>query len=218
MSQQSYYMPGAFQADQPGFFIAANDHEILHQVNQLINRQGMVGLMDTAGRVHYVIDGRRGPPFAARRILEASQRILRDRLLDSEDFQPLRHLAVEQVLTNWQIPTQLKGYRYLRFMLQLAAGNDAELKPVSKTLYPAAADAFKVGIRQIERDIRYALGQRPAPALPTSNTAAICRLSDEVIKLVELWLQKQKPPIVAESAAEGYAGENRTASHLQPGH
>lgn len=195
------------QTEQPGFYLAASDQDLLNQVSRLLKRQGLVGLMDTAGRIHYVIDGRRGPPFAARRILETTQRILRDRILDPDDLQPLRLLAVEQVLGLYQIPTQLKGYRYLRYLLQLAAGNDAQLRPVSKTLYPAAAEYFKVSIDQVERDIRYAVHQPQSKAAALSNTAAICRLSDEVVQLVDSWTQQSKPPAVAESTTGGYGSE-----------
>ncbi len=194
----------ALAGDRSGFYVVASDHDLLYQVSKLLHRQGYFGLMDTAGRVNYVIDGRRGPPLAARRILETTQRILRDRVLDGDDLQPLRQLAIDQVLSQYQIPAQLKGCRYLRYILQLAAGNDSQLRPVSKTLYPAAAEYFKVSIQQIERDIRYALSQRTDQSQYLTNTAAICRFSDDVLALIDAWNNKAKPSAIAECDTEGY--------------
>lgn len=47
------------------FYIAASDQDLLTQVSRMMDRQGLVGLMDTAGRVHYVVDGRKGSPLPA---------------------------------------------------------------------------------------------------------------------------------------------------------
>ena len=44
------------------FYVAANDRDMLGKINQLLARNGCVGFTDTAGRVHYLIDGRRGVP------------------------------------------------------------------------------------------------------------------------------------------------------------
>lgn len=47
-------------ADQTGFFIAASDFDLLDHVSRMIKRQGMVGMMDTAGRMQYLVDGAKG--------------------------------------------------------------------------------------------------------------------------------------------------------------
>ena len=193
------------EGDQTGFFIAASDHEMLDQVSRLINKQGLLGLMDTAGRLQYLVDGRRGSPLAARRIMDTTQRLLRDQLLDPDDLKPLRVMAVDEVLRRWQLPKRLKGYRFLRHLLILAAGNDSFLRPVSKTLYPSVSEHFKVSYSQIERDIRYCLQSRPVPCKPVTNTAAICAMSDEVANLVAHWSRQTKLPIIAEATMGSYA-------------
>lgn len=191
-------------SDQTGFYIASSDHELLGQVSRLIGKKGMLGVIDTAGRMQYLVDGRRGSPLAARRILDTTQRLLRDQLLDPDDLHPIRVMAVDEILHQWQLSSRLKGYRYLRKILVLAAGNDFVLRPVSKTLYPAVAEHFKVSYVQIERDIRYCLKNRPATYPPVSNTAAICAMSDQVANLVSLWSRQTKLPTVAEATMGSY--------------
>ena len=197
-------VPRIPDSDQTGFYIASSDHELLDQVSRLINRHGVLGLMDTAGRLQYLIDGRRGSPLAARRIMDTTQRMMRDQILDPDELKPLRVMAVDEILRRWQIPSRLKGYRFLRHLLILAAGNDSVLRPVSKTVYPAVAEQFKVSISQIERDIRYCLQKRPDSVSAITNTTAICTMSDEAANLVAHWSRQTKLPIVAETTVGSY--------------
>ncbi len=197
-------IPRLATTDQTGFFIAASDYDLLSHVSRLIKRQGLVGMMDTAGRMQYLVDGRRGTPLAARRILDTTQRLVRDMVMDPDELRPLRVLAVDEVLRRWQLTPRLKGYRYLRYILVVAAGNDRILRPVSKNLYPLVAEEFKVPFSQIERDIRYCLKTRNSPEPPISNTSAISRMCDEVNELVILWSRQIKLPMVAETTMDSY--------------
>ena len=197
--------PYRIASDKLGFYIAANDHEILAQVNRLMTRSGYVGMMDTAGRLQYLVDGRRGSPHAARRIVETTGRLLRDR---EEAANPLLHylaLAADQVLAAYGILQNLKGYRYLRYLLLLAGLDDGRLRPVSKTLYPAAASHFRVTVTQVERDIRYACRRSEMHQLGLTNTLAICRLYDEMIRQAEALRNKEMPSGTVKDA-EGMQG------------
>ncbi|MDD2457921.1 MAG: sporulation initiation factor Spo0A C-terminal domain-containing protein [Eubacteriales bacterium] len=191
-------------AEQTGFFIAASDFDLLDHVSRMIKRQGMVGMMDTAGRMQYLVDGRKGTPLAARRILDTTQKLVRDMMLDPDELKPLRVLAVDEVLRRWQLMPRLKGYRYLRYILIVAAGNDRLLRPVGKMLYPLVSEAFKVPVSQIERDIRYCLRSKGRPGPMASNTAAISIMGDEVTDLVIQWTRQIKPPMVAETTMGSY--------------
>lgn len=196
--QRPVQIPGS-AADQTNFFIAASDYDLLNQVTRLINRQGMLSLMDTSGRVQYLVDGRRGSPLAARRILDTTQRLLRDRYLDPDDLKPLQSLAVDEVLRRWKLPVRLKGFRYLRMLLLMSAGNDMILRPIGKNLYPAIAEQFNVSYSQIERSIRYCLCNRTGVPEHLTNTEAICAMSDEVAQLVDRLSRQTKLPIVADA-------------------
>lgn len=196
--QRPGQIPGSL-SDQTNFFIAASDYDLLNQVSRLINRQGVLSLMDTSGRVQYLVDGRRGSPLAARRILDATQRLMRDRYLDPDDLKPLQTLAIDEVMRRWKLPVRLRGFRYLRMLLMMSAGNDIILRPIGKNLYPAIAQQFNVSYSQIERSIRYCLSNRPGAPLHQTNTEAICAMSDEVAQLVDRLSRQTKLPIVADA-------------------
>lgn len=185
--------PHRYMNEQIGFYIAAGDQEILAQVSRLMARSGCVGLMDTAGRMQYLVDGRLGPSFAARRILETTGRLLRDR---QEQINPLQRClgqAVDETLAAHNIRPELKGYRFLRFILLLTGEDETCLKPVSKTLYPSAASHFHVTTAQVERDIRYAMQNSDFRQLGLAGAAAICRMHDEMMRMAEQLAAKETP-------------------------
>ncbi len=180
------YQEGALP--ELGFFIAANDHDLLGQVNKLLARHGYVGVMDTAGRLHYLIDGRLGTPLASRRILEATGRVLLDKYGEGENLQKLVNGFVDQVLLDNGVRPELKGYRYLRATLIYIGLDDTRIKPISKRIYPVIASHFKVSPSQIERDIRYAIKGTVLERKGLTAATAICRLHQELVQQVE---QKQ---------------------------
>ncbi len=187
------------EPDQTSFFIASSDYELLNQVSRLMSRQGVLSMTDTAGRVQYLVDGRKGSPLATRRIMDATRRMMRDSYLSPDDMKPIQTLAVDEILRRWKLPVKLKGFRYLRVLLLLAAGNDYVLRPIGKNLYPVLAEQFNVSYSQIERSIRYCLANRSGKNPHLTNTAAICTMSDEVAELILQLTQQAKLPIVAEA-------------------
>jgi hypothetical protein len=184
--------------DELAFYVAANDRDVLGQINHLMASHGYVGVMDTAGRLHYLVDGRRGTPYASRRILEVTGRILCDRLEANQPMQQLICRSVDQVLNAHGIRPELKGYRYLRCMLLLIGLDDTKIKPISKKLHPSVAAHFHVRVSQIERDVRYALRETDLYRSGLTPTASICRLQRDLVRSVEeqqmLYLQQDSQP------------------------
>ncbi len=167
------------------FYIAANDQEILRQVTRLMAHNGYLGMTDTAGRVHYVVDGRKGTPYASRRILEAAGQLLLDQERTDYRVQGLVREAVDTVLNHYQIAPELNGYQYLRFMLLYVGTDQTRIKPITKKLYPLAAERFRVQISQVERDIRYALSKTTLKKMGLTASASFCRMQQDVTRRVD---------------------------------
>lgn len=181
------------------FYVAADDQDLLRQVNSIMLRHGLVGVFDTAGRVHYLIDGSRGAPYASRKIMEKTGQIV---ITNNEKVQKLIKClppAVNEVLVRYRIKPELKGFRYLRFLILAAGLDEGNLRPISKTLYPLTAEHFRVKVSQVERDIRYALGKTRLKQEGYTATASICRLYDETIQTAVKMAEKEKPLAVAET-------------------
>lgn len=182
MNQQR---PLVYQPEAISFYIAASDQELLRQVRSFMQNSGIVGVADTAGRLHYVVDGSRGTPYAARRILDRANRCHEENDSRMHQIESQLPEAIDRVLDENGIRHELKGRAYLQYILYQAALDERKLKPLGKTLYPEVAKHFKARTSQIERDIRYAFssaGKRGSwpSELSSGNTARITYLCVEV--------------------------------------
>ena len=64
---------------------------------------------------------------------------------------------IVSILEELSIPTNVKGYRYLRDAIKLALLNRSILKKITKKLYPQIAEINEDKPSRVERDIRYAI-------------------------------------------------------------
>ena len=172
-------------AGEISFYIAASDQEIMQQIKRLMKQNGYIGVTDTAGRMHYVVDGQRGTPYASRRILEAAGQILLDRQQSEYSVQALIHKSVDLILLKHQIRPELNGYRFLRFMLLYIGLDHTKIKPITKRLYPLVAERFQVRVSQVERDIRYALEKTDLKKRGLTASASLCCLQQELTHQVD---------------------------------
>ncbi len=144
-------------AGEIGFYLVASNRELLNHVDQLMNRQGIFGVMDASGRVHYLIDARRGSPYAARKVIAEADRLAEHRKLrDFELHSDLRR-TVEAVIAPFNFNIHLRGYRLLVDMLEMIAIDISLLNPISKRMYPVIAEKYKLTPYQVERNVRYLL-------------------------------------------------------------
>ncbi len=139
------------------FYVVSSSKELLQKVDQLMLEKGLIGFKDPMGRYHYIVDGRKGAPYAVKRIDDMAKIILRERGRNIEAEEMNANFYVEAVLSCYKFDHSLKGYQFLKYMLVQLTLNPSLRQPLSKTLYPLVADAFNVTISQVERNVRYCL-------------------------------------------------------------
>lgn len=162
------------------FYVAASDRDILSKVSDILRGQGYVGIADTSGEIHYIVDGRKNLYASVhhmQRIAEASQSYG----MDAVDIdETLLRETIEAVLYRHRIPQNLKGYQLLRYILLIAAKDETIIRPISKVLYPKTAEHFSLTINQVDRIIRYATKQA---GIEDGNASLITRLRDEIVRV-----------------------------------
>jgi hypothetical protein len=136
-------------------YLASSDRDLLNKVEEMMARQGLLGLRDTAGRVQYVIDGRRGHPYAARRFGETIEKFVEVNQNSRYRNREQQQKVIDEVLAGYSFQRTLRGYFFLRQMLLAAVEDPALLHPISKRLYPVTAEHFRVSESQVERNLRY---------------------------------------------------------------
>lgn len=138
-----------------GFYLTSSDRDLLNKVDEIMGKQGVVGLRDALGRIHYVVDGRKGSPYAARRINEAAVSIAKEQKNEGLELAKRHTAAIDHVLLGYRFLRTLRGYRFLRHMLQLSLADPSLLHPISKRLFPETGRYYRVSPSQVERNVRY---------------------------------------------------------------
>lgn len=110
--------------------------------------------------------------------MEICNRILRnlieERKTSEEDFNRLKELAMDTTISvsnselNFQeeiisylkvlgIPSNLKGYKYILFAVQLGLSDTSYMENLTQKLYPDIANKFGTSPQKVERSIRHAI-------------------------------------------------------------
>lgn len=184
-----------------GFYLVASNRELLNHMEGIMNRRGIFGVMDSNGRVHYLVDARKGTPLAARNIMATTQNVISRHLDGARTTKTQVRVAVSRVLSRYEWNVQLRGYRLLGEILRMTAVDVSLLNPISKRLYPEVASRQKLKPHQIERNIRYLfddLASRESQGLAQSEDRlllpcedslpvgrTIARLTEEVREMLE---------------------------------
>ncbi len=161
--------------EEIGFYLVASKRELLNHVEGLMNQMGIFGVLDQSGRVHYLLDGRKGSPFAIRKMMATTGRMIEDKQQLVQAKKRMLRLAVDRVLDSYAWNRHLRGYRILVEMLCMSVTDISLISPISKRLYPELARLYGLTADQIERNVRYLLDDLAKRELE-GETSSPCRL------------------------------------------
>lgn len=139
------------------FYVAANNHDLLRSIDKIMEGKGLLSFKDQSGKYHYLVDGRRGAPYAADNIDQMARMILNNKGRNIEQEELNAEFYVDSVLSCYEFDQSLNGYRYIRYILIQITLNPSLNHSLSKNIYPLCAKAFSVNSAQVERNIRYCL-------------------------------------------------------------
>lgn len=139
------------------FTVAASDRDVMRQLDRLIRQRGYIGIADTAGRMHYVVDGRDNLHRSVHQLLRLAETHYRE---DEEAPSLTRASLLQQIdatLSSAGLRRELRGYRLLSYMLEHSVFDESLLQPLNKGLYVLAGERFRMRISQVERTLRYCI-------------------------------------------------------------
>jgi hypothetical protein len=172
-----------YAAQDIGFYFASSDRELMEKISTIMKRNGHVSFSDSMGREHYLLDGRSGVPVLTRNIDSVTKRIVSKNKDEYEKVRPFFSAAIDGTLAESGLPSQLKGYRYVKFILYRLIEDDSLVSPISKTIYPSLCELYHCTPFQIERDIRYAIRKSACACGNPSPKAFVCMLLEKANKL-----------------------------------
>ena len=164
-----------------GFFIVCDDQAILRCVNAMLLSSGMVGLSDKEGRMHYMIDGRRGGNYVISQVKRQAL-ALRERPIQDERYEDVfLSNAIDAVIEEYGLPPTLTGTQIVRELLLHLYRDPGLLKCASKSLYPMVNPKYQMTPSQIERNIRYAIKKSPNLGEETRVLTLLKEMLDHVV-------------------------------------
>ncbi len=173
-----------YSKNEFGFYIACDDRSILKCINAMLLDNGMVGLSDTEGKVHYLIDGRRGGNYALGRVKEKVLKLREPSPSDTGYEDAIVYQAIDTVLERYGFPETLSGTRILRYLLFRLYREPKLLKSAAKCLYPLAREEFQMSPAQVERNLRYAIRKNTKLKEDTRLIMVLRKLHDKTLEEV----------------------------------
>jgi hypothetical protein len=158
------------------FHLASSDKDLVEKVSSILKRNGHLTFSDSMGRDHYLVDGRSGMPILSRNIDSAAQKLYDKNRAKYGKTGEFDYAAISRTLEISGIPKHLKGYRYIKYILERLMENDTLVSPISKTVYPEISQMYGCKNFQIDRDIRYAILKSAYADFNPSPKAFICNL------------------------------------------
>ena len=177
---QSDFGYSAYPDKEVGFYVVCNDKMILKNINDLMRKRGIVGITDTAGRMHYMLDSRAGVPSIVRKITGQAVNDLDHSTLSNADLLT----CVDEVLKKYNFDYALLGTRITRCILVHSIRNPSIMSAVTKQVYPLAGREFGITASKVERNIRYVFrkmelfkeGRRNVYILQTLHSEVVDRI------------------------------------------
>ena len=173
-----------YSKSEYGFYIACDDRSILKCVNAMLLDSGMVGLSDTEGKIHYLIDGRRGGNYVLGRVKEKVLPLREPSPSESGYEDAIVYRAIDSVLERYGFIQTLTGTRILRFLLFALYREPKLQKSAAKCLYPLAKPEFQMSSAQVERNLRYAIRKSPKLKDETRLILILRKLLDKTMEEV----------------------------------
>ena len=161
--------------EEAGVYVICSDEALLENINSLLKRKGVIGITDSAGRMHYMIDARDNKKNAPHQV---NSLVVPDagNILTSER-------AISEVFARHNIDTGLTGGPILFFIIRKLILEGETYHSNTKLIYANVCEVFNMSYETVERDVRYSINKSDFRK-GIRSVAIIKILTDEVRQLI----------------------------------
>ena len=166
---------------ETGIYVICNDKGILDNVNSFMRDKGIVGIMDTAGRLHYMVDARRSANYAAEKVTQIAQErvVNKASLNETESF---NELVLQTMRENGFDMTLVGSFIICEMVQSIKLVSTTNLS--MKILYSRVASHLKMTYSQMERDVRYSIRKSKLGESKMRTISLILMLYQETCKKI----------------------------------
>jgi len=181
---------------ETGIYVVCSDRMLLNTINSMLRRKGIIGVADAEGKMHYLVDARRNPAYAARAINNLVFSEMED---DEQGGGPLGDqlspqtvkAVIEETLTTYGFDLTLLGTKAMYIVIKKIALRDQTERLSTKQLFNIAAESLDVKYVHVERNIRYAIKKSGYDIDGVKSMTIIREMALQVRKRMERILAKK---------------------------
>ena len=174
---------------ETGIYVVCSDKMLLSTINSMLKRKGIIGVADAEGKMHYLVDARKNPSYAARQIDNLVFGGKDDGEDDPGETDPERlktiNTIVEDILIDYGFDLTLLGTKAMMIIIRkLSAGGQAR-RMSTKQLFDIAAESLGINYMHVERNIRYAIKRSNYDYEGIKSMTIIRDIAMESVKKIE---------------------------------
>ena len=131
--------------------VVCSDFSLLENINGMLSHNGVIGVRDGEGKIHYIIDGRRDRMSASHTVTSL---VPSPGVADHEDYYDV---CAKSVFLQFGMDFSLIGTIILYDSIKKILYSEDAIPINMKTIYLEASERLPLTFTQVERDVRYAL-------------------------------------------------------------
>lgn len=131
--------------------VVCSDFSLLENINGMLSHNGVIGVRDGKGKIHYIIDGRRdrlGATHTVTTLIQSPDGSQREEYYD---------VCAKSVFLQYGMNFAHTGTIILYDSIKKTIYQEKEIPINMKTVYMEASTRMLLTFEQIERDVRYAI-------------------------------------------------------------
>ena len=173
------------QIKDTGIYVVCNDKSIMDRINHMFRTQGVIGMTDGEGNVHYMVDGRR----SEKNMIQSLSRFIDNNTIGRNPdagagFFIRRDIAdaVDRVFTEYGFDLSLMGTRSLMTITENMIYSEELSSCTLKELMSVAAKNTGTTYSQAERNIRYAIRKSDLGDSSLKTSSVIRLMTNESLR------------------------------------
>lgn len=139
------------------FTICSSNKELFTKFENAFSKQGLIGIPDLQGKLHYLVDGRKGFPTAYKKVHSTTLKLMEEQVEEQTDKVNKCKEIAKFLINKYEFDKSLIGTKFIRYMIIYCLLDKSLLLSFSKSLYPAIADIFDSTTDKICYSTRYSL-------------------------------------------------------------
>lgn len=139
------------------FSICSSNKELFLKFEQVMRKDGMIGIPDLQGNLHYIVDARKGFQTAYNKVKQTTLELMEQKFEQNENRILSYEEIAEKLINKYEFDRSLIGTKFLSYMIIHCLLDKSLMVSLSKKLYPAIAQIFSSTVDKVCYSTRYAL-------------------------------------------------------------